>query len=740
MSKFVWQNSVAGKIGNEPVIYIWSRNIETKELKRFVIKGFKPYLYVDCPKGTIDSIINCFGNPVSKIICDSSDEVYARKKSAESRGLETFEADIQYDYRYLIDKKIVYGHDEQMKPISIDAPINPRVVLFDIEVNIPKGEPIDETLNKHPIVCISVLDTYTNESKVFTIGSEKVHDKQIPCGSEKELLTAFVNYINDINPDIMTGWNVSFDMSYIFGRSLIYNVDLSKLTRTGWKVKDPMRISGRTVIDMMAMFKLWNKPNGQLPTYGLKYVAKNIANFEYDAYGEHINELIDDNKWDTIVQYCLNDTLALQKINDKCGLIIFYENLRRICGIKYEDTSKNTKVVETLLLRKGIKPIPSYKKHVAHDFEGALVIQPTIGIHNNVIFLDAKSLYPSIIIAFDLSPDIDKMIPKTITYILDEREKYRALKMAGKSTEQDETTEQSLKYIANSFYGVMGSPYFKLYDSEIAAFITRKGREINEYIQSVVVKEGHSIIYGDTDSVAISNIPSIEVGKQLETKVNDGLLKWAQEHNVKDEFAPIVKFEKYFTKMFFKKKSGGNEAAKKKYVGHLIWKDGKEKDQIDYTGIEIKRSDTAPITKRLMESFFEHVIRHSDNNTAIAEVKQVMKDVKAGKVSVHDVAIPKGLKMYVGEGAWQRGVRHGIVLLNIKFDASKKPKLLYCRSPYNTLCIDDLVSDEEVRRVVTVDWNMMADKVVANKMRSLIESLNYSWDEVISGQKTLNGW
>lgn len=738
MSTYVWQNALWSRLGSEPAIYVWSRDTETLKCKRFVIKGFKPYFFIDDPDG---EFINCFGGKISKVECKTPDEVPIKRKQYEERGLITYDADILFEMRYLIDKGITYGHNEKLKPVDVEAPITPRVVYYDIEVDIPEGEPIDPTLNKYPIVAISVLDSYTDKAKVFTSSRKKVHDKQVPCDNEQGVLRSFIEYISDTDPDIMTGWNnLSFDAPYIINRCSVNGVATNHLSRMGWPIKDPRRISGRSHIDMLEFFRDWSKPMGQMPTYGLKYISKTFAGFEYEDYGERVQTLVANGEWETLVNYSVNDVYALQKIDKKANLIGYHENLRRICGIKYDSTIKRTHIVETLLMRHGSKPIPTRKKKDAKGFKGALVIQPTVGIKEDVIFLDAKSLYPSIIIAFNLSPDIDKMIPKTITYILNEREKYRDLKMAGKATPSDETTEQSLKYIANSFYGVMGSPYFKLYDPQIAAFITEKGREINGMIQNVVREEGYKIIYGDTDSVAISPIPSVDVGKRIEKTVNDKLLEWARQHGISDNFAPVVKFEKLFKKMFFKKKTGSDEAAKKKYVGLLIWKDGKEKDQIDYTGIEIKRSDTAPLTRSLMESFFERILRRNDIVGAVTEIKATIKRVKSGEASVHDIAIPKGLKMFVGEGAWQRGLRHGIVLLNIKFDNSKKPKLLYCRSPYDVLCIDDNVTDEEVKQVVTVDWHKMAEKTIENKMKPLVESLDYSWDEIVGGQKTLNNW
>lgn len=736
MTNYVWTSNTWQYINGQPTIIIFARDVDTKKTKKFIVKGFKPYYYMADDKGNLTS---CFGDPIRKVVCRVPSDVSAQRNTLKAEGIETYEADILFETRFMYDKKIVYGFNERLEPVDVGL-LKPRVVYYDIEVAIPEGDGIDPERNKYPIVAISVRDSYTGKTKVFTARSgKKTHRWEVVSKDESGVINGFLDYIRDTDPDIITGWyNINFDMPYILGRANVNNIDVSRLARVGTSITAVDRIAGRTHIDMLEFFKDWSKPMGQFQTYDLKFISKNFANFAYEDHGEHITRLIERDDWKTLVQYSGNDVEALARIDEKAGLITYHENLRRICGIKFESTIKRTHIIETLLIRHGIKPIPNRQKRDGGTFEGAVVLQPPVGTIDNVIFLDAKSLYPSIIIAFDLSPDIDKMIPKTITYILNEREKYRKLKMDGKASETDEVTEQSLKYIANSFYGAMGSPIFKLYDRKIAAFITEKGREINALIQSVVKREGYNIIYGDTDSVAVASVPSIEEGIRLEGEVNAELLKWARAHEVKDEFAPVVKFEKFFKKMFFKKRTSGDGAAKKKYVGHLIWKDGKVKDEISYTGIEIKRSDTAPITKECMETFFHKVLIEGDVDGAVSDVKTAYRNVSRGHVLSHAIAIPKAVHSKTVNSPHVKGMAAGTLLMGIRFDASKKPRLLYCKSPYKEVCIDDNVDESTIRSKVTIDYEKMADRVIAQKMRSLVESLGVDWGEATHGQKKLD--
>jgi DNA polymerase elongation subunit (family B) len=625
---------------------------------------------------------------------------------------------------------------------------------------------------------------------------------------------------------------------------------------------------------------------GQQPSYGLKYIARTFCDFVYEEQGAHISELIDDERFKDIVEYLTCDIIALRKIDMRFGLFKYHESLRKLIGVKMDDIIKRTALIETLLMRKGIKPIPTKKSFMREEIIGAYVHQPTPGLKEWVACFDLKALYPSIILAYNISPDIDKMIPKTITFVLEEREKLRAMRMAGTADDTVETSEQSLKYVANAFYGYLGSIYAKLYYPDGARLITKTGRDIAEELRAYLMGMGYHIEYGDsvdgetlvevdginvsikslftkidflngskeycnvtgitptvddslcsvlrpikyvmrhktnkqmyrlwfgnsnyvdvtedhslialnngvledikptdqlksliwktktaditlvkptkvekiptpeyvydigmedihrffannvlvhnTDSTFISPVRTVTEGESIQLKINQYLKEWAEKHNVKPSFAPTIKFEKLYDKLLFKKKDNSEEAAKKNYAGHLVWKDGHEKDELSYTGLGIKRSDNAPLSKWLMENFFKLVLIDGNVDAAVKMVAKSIRDVTSGNIDVHQIAIPKAIKSDK-ENAWHRGKDAGEKYLNIRFQKSSKPKLLYTRSPTKEICIDDDTDSDYVKSNITIDWVLMTDKTITHKMRSLIESLGVSWGAVILGQRT----
>lgn len=733
MPNYVWESSTVFERGeNTPMVLIFGRDVDTNEVKRFATQNFKPYSF---EKNNNGKLLSCYGEPIQKVVFNNLKELREHRSMCKINKINTYEADIDLDYRYLIDKKISYGFNEKMEPVDIPVKL-PRICYFDIEVNIPTGEGIDEEKSKHPIVAIGVMDSFTEEIKIFTYGFGKVADIQTDFSSEKELLVAFADYVHDLDPDILTGWcSKDFDMPYILNRAKLRFADISGLSRLRKIYPSEFKIAGRSHADSYELFKDWSKPMGQQPSYGLKYIARTFCDFAYEEQGAHIAELIEEKRFADIVSYLTNDIIALRKIDMRFGLFKYHESLRRIIGIKMDDVIKRTVIVETLLMRKGIKPIPTKKQFVKQELEGAYVHQPTPGLKRDVGCIDQKSLYPSIMIALNISPDIDKMIPKTIIYVLNEREKLRALRMSGNADDTIETSEQSLKYVANAFYGYLGSIYAKLYYPEGASLITKTGRDLAEELRAYLATLGYETIYGDTDSTFISPVRSPEEGLKIQELVNQYQLNWAKEHNVKPEYAPIVKFEKLYDKIIFKKKGNSDEAAKKNYAGHLVWKDGHGKDELSYTGLGIKRSDNAPISKWLMENFFKLVLIDGNVDEAVRIVSKAIKDVTTGDVNIHKIAIPKAIKSE-RESAWSKGRDNGEKYLGIRFQKSSKPKLLYCKTPVKEICIDDDSISDEVKKKITIDWVLMCDKTVTQKMKSLIESLGISWNTVILGQQT----
>ena len=481
---------------------------------------------------------------------------------------------------------------------------------------------------------------------------------------------------------------------------------------------------------------------GQLASYDLKSISKSFGNFEYQDYGAQMQRLVDSDNWEVLVQYCINDSIALKLIEQNTKVFQFYEQLRKLTGVKIDDCMSSCKMIESLLMRRGIKPMPT---RFYHDdgikIEGATVLTPPIGVIENVGVFDLKALYPSIILAFNLSPDVDKMIPKVITELMDVRDEMKRIRFEGHADEQLKTSEQSLKYVINSFYGYLAFKGSRLYDNDIAGFITKTGRDILKGIRLFAESIGYNAVYGDTDSTFLGGIDDVQMGKQLEGKINDYLLSWANEKGVEESKAPIIEFEKLYKSILFKKKIGTDEPAKKKYVGIVSWKDGVYEEKIDSKGVEFRRSDTPEVTKKLLYDFAITVLKEKDDAKAIQLVKDTYNAVKGGSLPLHDVGMPKGIRKLGNEQSPHvRGMREFERVMNRKLSLNCKPKLFYTKYPSGEVCIDDDVDEQEIRKNWNIDWNVMAQKVVRQKLEAFIESIGYKWEFVIDGQERMDRW
>ena len=1075
--EYVWMDSEWVKTRDErPVIMIFGRSVRDPSIvKTFPVYGVEPYFYAPAdapafPKGIVRKdgpYIDAKGRKVVKCVTRLPSDVPQLRNSFEW----TDEADVLFDFRFMVDRNIRYGFSVEGKsliPIQLEKPIQTKFALFDIEVRSPPHiMPLPED-PKFEISSIQLMDSYTKEITLITNGVPFVADDQWACDNEQELFEQFMLWIQEHNPDALSGWYTNqFDIPYIIQRAARIDMPLNNLTRFPDYYKKPraeqrgfewmVKVPGRQCFDMLAAFKKWYKAEGELEAWDLKSVSadKRFGNFAYADYGARIDELYRKKDWKTFLQYGRNDVIALDRINTNAKLFDFYDTLRFITGVKLEDTLKNSKMIESLLMRRGMKPMPTRNyKNTGDSFAGALVLDPTAGIHKLVAVFDAAALYPTIIRGFNLSPDIDHLVPIVITEILNEREKLRAIRMAGNADQSTKNKETVLKFIANSFYGVLGWPQFRLYDRDMAEFITRTGQDINRFLQKVAMENGHPAIYGDsvapttpvivrvegsvfiipidhveigneiwngkwvkvkrvikkplskdiymigarvgnvvctsdhslvqngkeispvdlkrwdsidiiplpnqeenvdinediawiiglylaegsrfngcqfvingqdnsllqecvdrvervcgkipkisdfmessncnrisylpkeivyylkqcyldntwyegsprpyestgykiipwfilnapkhilqaffdgyyegdgqkggdlridskneclalglqyiatrlhmnvrvqlhkkslswglrfpegsprrplneitniehidphriwfnhvvdievedeshlfasgrillhnTDSVFLSGFDDVEGGKSMQHVFNEALKGWAKEKG--STLDPTVKFEKLYRRLIFKRSSSSDRVAKKRYAGHIIWKDGQDIDKIDYTGIEIKRSDQSVITKTTMEQFLRKVLLEDDYQAGYRIVQAALERVKRGDVPPFDVSTPRGVKDFEGDDSWARGVRNSEEIFGINFPQGVKPRLIYVHGDYGVICVHDELRSETVLSRIRVDWRKMAEKVVENKMRSFIESCGIPWSVAVLNQQQLSSF
>lgn len=1084
---FIWIESTWFKDPEGlPVIMIIARDTETDELVKLGIKDVIPYFYAladEVESETQPIIQSCYGDPIQRVNVTTPDQVpYER-----SRFLKTFDADILFDMRWLIDHNISYAFDEDLNPVKYDNIYVPRTLFFDIEVRSPPSIIPDPRNPIYPVVIISTCDSWTGEVKVFSWGipdvqlndiviqvkGEDVQIKDvehIPHKSEHSMFKSWADYIALLDPDIVTAWyGLGFDNPYITGRTRLLKVYIHKqLSRILDQYASDKHWPGRIVIDMMEYFKDWSKPMGKFDSYKLKFIAKELLKFEYDNEGGNIDQLFKDQEWEKLLTYSMKDAWVLKALDDHTGLIKFYEGLRKVAGIKFQDTLGRTKLIETLLMRRGIKPMPTRIRHDKEKLKGALVLEPPVGVHTDVGVFDLAQLYPTLIIMYNISPDIDKMIPKVIIEMMAERDKLKQKRLAGKATEAEKTSETSLKYAVNAFYGYMNYMNAKLFKVECARKITKGGRDIARELHKVMEEMGYTPIYGDsvapdspifvyrnnmvniipiqyakvndltwtenkwkiikqviekpirkdiwrvvthdgivdctddhslmqngeiinpidvekidvvefpessnvndidwldsqvawllgmylaegskigsfvinnqdndilelccniieelceirpnindymkssrcnrisipcvlndlfnrcyigkskiipaeilncddehilesffrgfyhgdgqqnnpgyndewkridqrsgvlavglqyildrlgyttsvrsagsnkmswglrigryrrspigvvkgkwkinlsydtvfdlevedthtftigkllvhnTDSTFDKGITSPEIGLEIQIKLNEFLINWTTKQGIDEKFAPSIKFEKLYRHIIFKpktvikrkrrsKKEIKHEPAKKRYAGHLVWKDGFIVDKLDIVGLEIRRSDSAPFTKQLMEEFLELVLHQNDTEKAIELVKTSYNKVLNGEVPLQEIAIPGGVKVRSNNSARTRGMDIAERELGLNFDSSESPRLLYLLRPWDEISLTSDITEIPMKKVLRpdienndlieievpvfeIDWKVMAEKTVEKKMSPFLIAIGSRWENTVGGQKTL---
>ncbi|CDG65963.1 DNA polymerase [Methanobacterium sp. MB1] len=423
----------------------------------------------------------------------------------------------------------------EIRPINSDFP-DLKILSLDIEVYNPDGMPNPE---KDPIIMIS-LSSNQGLKKVLAT-AESPLDFVETLQDEAEMLRRFTAIVEEEDPDILIGYNSdNFDFPYIRDRANILEVPLT-LGTDGSGIKFIKRgftnaalVKGRVHVDLYIIMRRYL----QLDRYTLERVYLELFGEEkYDIPGDEIHQYWDDcgPKREKLCHYSLDDAVAVTKIGEK--MIPLTLELTRLVGQPFFDMARMAtgQQVEWYLIRKANqqkevvpnKPSASqYSNRRSKRASGGYVKDPVKGLHENIVYFDFRSLYPSIIISKNVSPDtlVDEcspeechisperdymflkeppgFVPSIIGNILKERVRLKTLMKESEDEEEKKilnVQQEALKRLANSMYGVYGYSRFRWYRLECADAITAWGRD---YIKKTMEKAetfGFKPVYADTD-------------------------------------------------------------------------------------------------------------------------------------------------------------------------------------------------------------------------------------------------
>ena len=568
----------------KPVIRLFSKDGDKNII--LIDDSFKPYLYV-----VSDDINQCMDDIKGKFDTVEIEKVIKKDFQIEGEYLKvTFshpqqlaknrdtlrdldsviqirEFDIPFYRRYLMDKditpmtEVVATGDKIEKFMDIDSskqdieiikltqdlervkeyPQNFRILSFDLEVRNPHGMPNSE---EDEIIMIGIASNFGLNQVISTKTNSKNKDDFVnKVESEKAMIEEFVKIIKENNIDIIVGYNSdNFDFPYIKERAKILDVDLDigmdgsdiKFIRRGYA--NAASFKGLIHVDLYLVMRRYMT----LDRYTLERVYYELFGEEkIDVPGERIWEFWDNggDELDTLFDYSLDDVISTLKIAEQT--LPLNLELTRIIGQPLFDVSRMAtgQQAEWFLVKQAYfdnEIVPNKQgsnfadRAAAEDNEGGYVKEPEKGLHENLVQFDFRSLYPSIIISKNISPDVMVMedilneeeynispehgikfkkdpqgfIPSVIDKILQER--FRIKREMKSSTDPQEkialnVQQQAIKRLANTMYGIYGFPRFRWYSFECAKAITSWGRQ---YIKSSIKKAeeyGFYTIYADTD-------------------------------------------------------------------------------------------------------------------------------------------------------------------------------------------------------------------------------------------------
>jgi len=468
-----------------------------------------------------------------------------------------------------------------------------RKLYLDIEVDsLPYVFPTPEEANR-PIISIVVFDSYTrkylvlfyssdiSEPRTTLIETDAGKVQTILINTEIGILKNFQKILNYLQPDVIVGWNLDFDFTYLQNRA------------KNLRFKD-LDFSGTLKFDLLSAYKkLYSAPS-----YALKEIMINEGFIDKATYtGSNVHDLYSSKKYNEIIKYNIDDVRYLVLLEDKYKITDFFINMKETAGLEnLENTLYNSLLIDTIALRIGkLNNIVLPSRHEGEEkkkYEGAMVMSPEGGIVSNVASLDMSKYYPSIILAANLSPECisdtgdihigdirldskkEGITPKILYYLFDER---KAIENEMKKYKPNTPKyvdllqkRQVVKDLINSIYGMIGFRRSRIYNHDLASIVTKIGREGIQFIIDEARKKGFTPVYGDTDGIYVkvpydnleeSILKTIELTEYLTERMKEYLHK---KYNIMPEYL-VLEFEKLFSKMFFIPKK------KKRYAGRLVW-------------------------------------------------------------------------------------------------------------------------------------------------------------------------
>jgi DNA polymerase-2 len=621
---------------------------------------------------------------ISGVYFDTQQKLYRARDLFAQHQLPAYEADIRPVERFLNERFITAS-------IDVDAGYSQRVID---NVRLQPGSylpqftvmSIDIESDYQTDALFSVAFVTPTTNKTLIIGQGRDNELIEFVDDESALLRRWIEWVEKTDPDIFIGWNlVNFDFRLLQKKSQALGIPLA-VGRAGsvpiWRKAQTetehyfITIPGRVVLDGIDVLKsaTWSFSSFSLESVGRELLGRGklIESGEKKDpmfKPKEIKRQFEQDKH-ALAAYNLEDCQLVWDIFGKTDLINFSIERARLTGLEMDKVGGSVAAFENLYLprlhRKGfVAPnIGDYQGDLSAP--GGYVMDSQPGLHDSVLVLDYKSLYPSIIRTFKVDPyariaamhaapeDVvvgfdgasfsktENILPAIIEHL------WRARDQA--KQDSNAALSQAIKIIMNSFYGVLGTTGCRLHDSRLTSSITKRSHEIILQTVKLIEAEGYEVIYGDTDSVFVSlqkaceNSRAEKIGDRLVGIIN----RYWQDQLDRDygiQSYLEMEFETHFNQFFMPTVRGSDQGSKKRYAGLID--DGLGNRIIHYKGLETVRTDWTELARNFQKTLYQLVFDGEEHEDYILQTVAELRSGKFDDQLVYRKRLRKKLSEYL---------------------------------------------------------------------------------------------
>ncbi len=619
------------------------------------------------------------GTPVARVTTTLPGDVPPLRQRLGAAGITCYEADLRFAYTYLRDRDL-HG------AVSIDGAWQPGDRIRRVYRN-PELAPADFT----PSLRILSLDIETDlqATTLYAIGLAGLGaDRVLMVGpgplrgaecfpNERAVLERFFVLLDELDPDVLTGWNVvDFDLSFLQRLCRKYGLPF-RLGRTadeatiqrdqGFTREARMVAPGRMVLDGLALLRsaFIRLEDYKLETAARAFVGKGKL-MTGDGRGHEIEHAFRHDR-QKLVDYNQRDAELVLEILAHQRLVDLAVSRSRLTGMQLDRVGASIASIDFLYLaelRRRGRVAPSVAEHPNAMVAGGAVLDSVPGLFTNILVFDFKSLYPSIIRTFNIDPltyvppdavraedDLIRtpsgasfrrapgILPELVARLWAERDRAR---LAG-----DPLNAQAIKILMNSLYGVLAATACRFFSPALANAITLTGQHLIHLAADEVRRLGHVVIYGDTDSLFV------DVGEPDTTRAEARAEELRRTiaatlvRRLRDEFGVEsfleLEYEKCYRRFFMPEVRQGTGGSKKRYAGLLGDGDGA---RIEFVGLEAVRRDWTPLAKRFQRELLDRIF---SDRPVDGFVRDFVADLRRGAlddVLAYKKAVRKDLADY----------------------------------------------------------------------------------------------